>query len=268
MAVGESRAQGHADLLDALDRRLSGWDATFVHATAHVTEACIALGSDSQSPRYARRNNVPFSRDTTLSSLVRAAASRGGLGPRQRPLPASSWETQYEGGGWDYLYEIGEIAHYMAIVGYSLYGGKRPDVLDIGCGQGRLAELMDRSRFGRYLGVDLSANAIQQARQRAVVDGVAFEVADSNVWEPSDRFDVVVFNESLYYLEQPLEVLARSTRWLAGDGLVIISMFRGANVKRLWRQIDKTPTLRLQDRTMVRNYYRLTWDVAAYRVQR
>ncbi|GAA0562543.1 hypothetical protein GCM10010172_52210 [Paractinoplanes ferrugineus] len=209
---------------------------------------------------------MPFSRDTTVSSLVRAAVSRVGLGPRQGPLPVSSWETQYEGGGWDYLYEIGEIAHYMAIVGYSRYGGKRPDVLDIGCGQGRLVELMDRSRFGRYRGVDLSANAIRQANERAG-DGVSFEVADSNVWEPADRFDVVVFNESLYYLERPLEVLARSTQWLSGNGLVIISMFRGANVKRLWRQVDKMPALQLQDRTMVRNYYRMTWDVAAYRVQ-
>src|ERR671935_1931054 len=75
------------------------------------------------------------------------------------------------------------------------YGIRRHDhVLDIGCGAGQTTrEAARMAAEGGALGVDLSAEAIDRARELAQAEGVrnvTFEQADAQVHPfPSERFD-------------------------------------------------------------------------------
>ena len=118
-------------------------------------------------------------RTANMNGLARALLRRMGLGKMQTPVAAPQWEEEYKTGKWGYLYDVEEIAHYMVIVGYVLYGSPRPVVLDVGCGHGRLAKLMQLAAFSQYVGIDLSSRAIEQANFLQI-DGARFEVCDGD----------------------------------------------------------------------------------------
>ena len=120
----------------------------------------------------------------------------------------------------------------MLILGYLDYAPPPVRLLDVGCGHGRLLQLLARFGFGEYLGVDISAEAIERARALSVPD-TRFEVVDMNRWETAERFDAILFNESLYYAERPAPGLR------AGDRLAL----RGRHRDR----VDLSSILRKQE---------------------
>lgn len=161
---------------------------------------------------------------------------------RQPPVTAAGWDDEYRAGKWRRLDDVDEVAHYMVIVGYVLYGPERPSILDVGCGHGRLLELLAPYGYAAYHGLDISTVAIAEA-EALQAPTATFEVADFTAWEPARRFDTVVFNESLYLASEPLRVLDRSLEWLNDEGAVIVSMWDHRNVSRIWRAIDGHPRL-------------------------
>jgi trans-aconitate methyltransferase len=94
--------------------------------------------------------------------------------------------------------------------------------------------------FGHYLGVDFSRAAIDRATSLCI-PAAEFEVADFETWDAPRRFDIVIFNESLYYAHQPAEMVERSLRWLNNNGLVVVSMWRHGDVRRIWKAVDSAP---------------------------
>src|SRR5256885_1209701 len=100
-----------------------------------------------------------------------------GLRGRGLPEPRSLWDEQYRSGFWNYLNDASELAHYMVIVGYVQHFSASPAILDVGCGHGRLLQLLRPYRFKSYLGVDFSAEAIQRA-QSLTSPGARFEHVD------------------------------------------------------------------------------------------
>lgn len=131
-------------------------------------------------------------------------------------------------GAWDYLDDDGEAARYALIAGYVHRRQGPTDVLDVGCGAGLLCRYLDQGRV-RYSGLDLSETAITQARER--FPGADFSVADLAVYEPpSNRtFDIVVFNEVLPHVEDPLRSLSRYMGFLAQSGFAILSTYQNVN---------------------------------------
>ena len=185
-----------------------------------------------------------------------------GLRGRGLPEPRALWEEQYRVGVWEYLDSASEIAHYMVIVGYVQHFCANPAILDVGCGHGRLFELLHRYPFKSYLGVDFSAEAIQRA-QVAATGGAQFERVDFEKFVPPSRYDVIVFNESIYYAPRPEEVLSRYMSALTPDGVMIVSMCQNRWQGSIWTALESVAEI--VHSTAVTNESDLTWHVRVLR---
>ena len=134
---------------------------------------------------------------------------------------------------WDYLDGPAEMPRYATIFGYARASNSHASVLDVGCGAGILLHWLDRD-IERYVGIDLSSTAIEQARSQHLLDSARFEVADAATFNTNDRFDIIVLNEILYYMNSPDSLLYRYENFLKPDGTLIISMQRSAGSMHIW----------------------------------
>ena len=75
-----------------------------------------------------------------------------GLLGRGTPRPRELWEEEYHSDVWKYLDSASEIAHGMVIVGYVQHFYANPAILDVGCGHGRLLQLLEPHPFKSYPG--------------------------------------------------------------------------------------------------------------------
>jgi 2-polyprenyl-3-methyl-5-hydroxy-6-metoxy-1,4-benzoquinol methylase len=108
-------------------------------------------------------------------------------------------------------------------------------VLDIGCGSGRIANrlagLYPKSRF---VGMDLSPEAIDAARREATRTGLAnveFVVRDLSDFDRTAEpaaFDVVTSFDAIHDQAKPLAVLTGIQRTLKGDGIYLMQDIAGS----------------------------------------
>ncbi len=169
----------------------------------------------------------------------------------------ADWDRDYKAGRWAYLTHPKEQARLaIAALYVQLFGGGR--VLDIGCGSGQLFALLDPRRTTRYTGVDFSSAAIEAV---AFADAKAqFIVASAEAFTPprDARYDAILFNEVVYFLADPLAELRRYARYLAPDGVLIVSITRArpeggsfdAKIDALWTALD-APSWRTLDEVFV-----------------
>lgn len=70
--------------------------------------------------------------------------------------------------------------------------------LDLGCGNGCIADYLQRQSGARFLGVDISPEAIRRAQE---IDNpqLSFRVANMNALSLSEQFDLVLSVDTLYY---------------------------------------------------------------------
>jgi SAM-dependent methyltransferase len=147
------------------------------------------------------------------------------------PKEQAAWDAQYAQGQWDYLTGLGEVAHYAVIIGYGTYLKPGGSVLDVGSGEGVLHTRWQLHGYSRYVGLDISEVAVKKLADRTD-DRTEFVAADAENHTPDGQYDVIVFNESLYYFNDPLAALARYTTALAPDGVIIVSMFLNSRRSR------------------------------------
>lgn len=108
--------------------------------------------------------------------------------------------------------------------------------LDAGCGSGRilnrLAELFPRSRF---LGMDLSKEAIQAAREEASARGlqnVEFATVDLSGFDQTaqpDSFDLITTFDAVHDQGKPLNLLKGIHRALEHDGVYLMQDIKGSS---------------------------------------
>jgi SAM-dependent methyltransferase len=176
-----------------------------------------------------------------------------------RRSAAEKWNAQYAAGRWTAFDRLDELAHYSVLAGYALHlkpGGK---LLDVGCGDGALRDRLHPAAFSQYLGLDF-AEAVGRVRHRTD-DKTEFVVGDMHDFTPPATFDTIVFNESLYYAKNPVVELARYSRWLAPDGLFLISTHSKPNTEALWAAIAGSHEV--IDHTIVVNARGTTWRCGA-----
>lgn len=81
--------------------------------------------------------------------------------------PVESWEKEYKSGRWDIFQTSKELPRYSIIVGYyDYYLQKKGKILDVGCGDGTLQQKFPPDSYTSYMGIDISAEAINRAEEK------------------------------------------------------------------------------------------------------
>jgi len=153
----------------------------------------------------------------------------------------AQWDREYATGEWEWLNNDDERVHNYIIAAYCTRFGPDVAILDVGCGQGVLHDLLTRTGYRRYVGVDLSPTAIQRIAPRAD-SRTHFLVGNAETLALQAEFDIVVINEVMYYFRDPMAALDR-LRAMVPAGVFIISMadvgFRATlRIQRIWQEIN------------------------------
>lgn len=104
-------------------------------------------------------------------------------------------------------------------------------ILDLGCAGATLALCLG-PEFQTYWGVDISDVAISEARKNLAESGNNspvdhhLEVSNIQDFRPSRQFDIIVFNEVLYYfsMDQVATAIRRYAEFLSPGGVILITM--------------------------------------------
>ncbi len=139
---------------------------------------------------------------------------------------AAYWDSQLSGGFRSYLGGTLSVDCRNEVTGVlirHLVPSARV-LLDIACASGSLGLIAKRIGIERYIGVDISTVAIEAADPSLG----AFFVSDLCGYIPEQNmiFDVIVFNEVLYYIdvaEVPFQ-MRRYAEYLSPNGVLLISL--------------------------------------------
>ncbi len=145
------------------------------------------------------------------------------------------WNAEYAAGKWTRLQGLDEMAHHAVLAGYFARLKPGGSLLDVGCGEGLFHEQL-RGCYSRYVGCDF-AEAVRIASATADAR-TTFVAADMHDFTTTEHFDAVVFNESIYYHENPVQGLQRFAAFLAPDGVLLVSMHKTERNDRLWQDFD------------------------------
>jgi SAM-dependent methyltransferase len=104
-------------------------------------------------------------------------------------------------------------------------------ILDIGCGTGQTTREAARTApAGSALGVDISAPAIERARDLARAEGlgnVTFEHADAQVHRfPPERFDLAISRFGTMFFDDPVPAFANIRRALRPAGRLVMMVWQ------------------------------------------
>jgi 2-polyprenyl-3-methyl-5-hydroxy-6-metoxy-1,4-benzoquinol methylase len=210
-------------------------------------------------PYYKALFGRRFPGAEALAARVHAWELATGRG--DAPVSKETWEDQYRSGGWAFMRRLDEVARYAVIAGYLHHLRPGGSVLDVGCGEGLLLDHLRPLGCSRYHGIDLSEAAVAQAAPRAG-GGATFAAADAEAYTPADRWDAVVFNECVYYFNDPEGTVHRYGAWLTEGGVLIVSTFRSLRADAIARRLGEE--LEMLEETAITNE-KGTWVVRVYR---
>ncbi|MGI8686635.1 MAG: class I SAM-dependent DNA methyltransferase [Acidimicrobiales bacterium] len=185
-----------------------------------------------------------------------------------RPAAADGdavWDARWAAGDLDHLANEVESARSAVLAELLVHIGGEPAILEVGCGTGLFRTRVEGVPFRRYLGVDVSATAIEKASSLAD-ERTSFAVA-ARPGQQLGRFDVVVANEVLYCPDDPAQVLDDIAGVLAPGGHLLCSNWRHPGDVGLLRLITER-FVTVQDvelRSLVAPRHR--WRVGHYRLR-
>jgi 2-polyprenyl-3-methyl-5-hydroxy-6-metoxy-1,4-benzoquinol methylase len=179
---------------------------------------------------------------------------------RIRPYPDhwSRFERDFKFAKWDQLCALAELGRYSILVGYCQFLAAK-SILDVGCGQGILAEKLKTLPYEKYLGIDFASSAILEARERRGDERTEFLVADAKNFTAESKFDVIVFGDSLYYFDDFSSILQRYSEALSENGVMVVSCYDTFRTRIMWPSIEKD--MIVQDETVVMNKAGKRWTV-------
>jgi 2-polyprenyl-3-methyl-5-hydroxy-6-metoxy-1,4-benzoquinol methylase len=185
---------------------------------------------------------------------------------RYRNLSKNTWESEYSSGFWDYVEKPDELSRYSVTAGYVHFFSSGGPVLDVGCGVGLLKKQLRPDSYSDYVGIDLSDDAIRSANAKNADSKSTFVQANLEDYFPDRSFDVIVFNECLYYLGTPLPVIKRYESYLNTSGVFVVSMLDMLKSRKIWSLVDDAYTRLETVRCM--NRMGFSWTIRVYRCLR
>jgi SAM-dependent methyltransferase len=100
------------------------------------------------------------------------------------------------------------------------------DLLDVGCGSGRVVNLLaEHYPKSRFRGYDISVDGIGAAREEARAKGlenVSFEVRDVGELDEAERYDVITAFDAIHDQAAPRKVLLNVARALKTGGTFLM----------------------------------------------
>jgi 2-polyprenyl-3-methyl-5-hydroxy-6-metoxy-1,4-benzoquinol methylase len=174
----------------------------------------------------AIRKSSRFPFLTTLGSMLPGVSNK------------QTWEREYAEGAWRGLGTGDDADRYAIILGHLLRRANPASLLDVGCGSGQLLQFVSHAKLAGYVGVDISEEAITQARDRGF-DKATFCAGTAESYTPDRTFDVIVFNEVVFYLKDPRTVLERYQTYLEPAGLLLVSMLDCPFSLLLWHKLSR-----------------------------
>jgi 2-polyprenyl-3-methyl-5-hydroxy-6-metoxy-1,4-benzoquinol methylase len=145
-----------------------------------------------------------------------------------------TWEIEYINHQWDYLDSTPAERSRSAIIGmYCQLFSPNGKMLDIGCGFGTLFDFLNAQQKKKYLGIDISQQAINKAKNRKA----NFKNVDFNELITKNIYDIIVFNEVLFYMDE-MNAFKKAINLLSKNGVIIVSQWKMknyANDQRMWK---------------------------------
>lgn len=183
-------------------------------------------------------------------SLTYQAARLRALGKRSAPrwLRHKIWDWEFKHGDWDYLEHAPDPELFDYLV-RALDGGA---LLDLGCGNGVVRCGLPAGAFRRYVGVDLSAEALRRLESRAATlpqpaEGQLLIVgdfaADDVLAQVGNSFDVILLHDSMYYVDNVPDFLQRLPALLAPKGLIVVRIHDRVRYARFVNDIHDALTI-------------------------
>ena len=107
-------------------------------------------------------------------------------------------------------------------------------VLDVGCGNGNISLYLGEIGY-QVLGIDISAAAIDKARESNSYENVTFQVQDAETLSAQGQtFDAVICSEVLEHLEQPQHLVDQISNLLKTDGVLIVTVPNGRGPREMF----------------------------------
>jgi methionine biosynthesis protein MetW len=121
-------------------------------------------------------------------------------------------------------------------------------VLDVGCGDGVLGELLITEKSCKVYGIDVSRIALNLAREKGLI-GYLCDVSHDVFPFRDETFDAVIMTCILEHIAFPEHALEESVRVLKHRGLIIITIPNAANVRnRLELLLGRIPSELLHEK--------------------
>jgi SAM-dependent methyltransferase len=190
-----------------------------------------------------------FGQNTQLSKKLSQLVSSWEKHLKKGDIPVSkeTWESQYRTEGWKFLEHLNECSRYSIIIGYITKLKPCGAIIDVGCGEGVLFKRFKPYGYSKYLGIEISQEALSKLTQYQD-NNTIFIKADAETYEPAEDFDVIVFNEILYYFNDPIKAVNEYMPALKDDGIFIVSSYAASlraisilkKLKTIYPLLDET----------------------------
>lgn len=172
-------------------------------------------------------------------------------------------------GDWQGLHSAEQTPRYAAIAEILSTFQTDPKVLDVGCGEAVLRSYL--SKDVHYTGIEPSSLAVRKAIKLDASAKIIHTSAES-FDAYGERFGSIVFNEMLYYADDPVGLVQKYSGLLLDGGVMLCSIYqkpdRVSLKRRLWHLFDdRRPISNIHCTKMVRAFMaRETWPILDDRV--
>lgn len=155
------------------------------------------------------------------------------------------WNKEFANGQWNYLDHKPSAERHDIIYFYLQKWLHKGNILDLGCGTGVTALELHNDEYNYYMGIDISDVAIQRAIDQCRNDNVKshksqFRVSDISAYVPDRKYNVILFRESLYYINKFVlrRVLDHYKDYLDEHGVFIVRIFDKNRYRHLLKTIE------------------------------